>query len=68
MSPHPLMTINFVSTDGRFDPFIRQWYHVPRVGDLISIAIDLEAHLAIGEVEGVIWTDGQVTVRVRSVS
>ena len=64
MSPHPLMEIQLWFMDPIAPPEIvtRHWYHVPRIGDEIEVAVMTGgfSNVLSGTVKSVLWLDGDV--------
>jgi hypothetical protein len=61
---HPLMEVRFefVVKNTLQEPLIRFWYHIPRIGEFISLPRGDE--WLEGHVNMIVWTDEWVTVRV----
>lgn len=64
---HPIAEIHFEQVVFG-DPddlltFVAYWYHVPRVGDMVSLS---ETGGVWGKVESATWLDGHVIIRLKS--
>ena len=61
---HPLMEVRFefVVENTLQPPLVKFWYHIPRIGEFVSLARGDE--WLEGHVQMVVWTEEWVTVRV----
>lgn len=57
-----LVHIVFMDVGEKQEAVEVDWYHVPRHGDHIEFA---EPSQMVGRVVGVVWTEDEVTVRIK---